>query len=338
MREQVGRRHRVRVAGGVALAVLALGVIGGCSGVQDKGSSVRKFDTAGGSADSAASLTSGAGSSGGRAAPKGPSAGAQVAEDRDVIYNGSLTVRVGDAPKAADKARAVADDAGGYLADSDADLEGTKEVHVTLRVPADGFDQAMDDLAKLGSVQARKIGSDDVTDQVVDLKGRLKNAEASAERLRELLAKAENLQNVITIEDRLTQRETEIESLTGQLEVVQDQVKLATIRVTLTEKDEAAVNKDLPGPLEALRSGGVAFVNVVLAVVVALAFALPFLLTAGLALWLFRRWRKAHPKAKASPPPPIWGQAPPPPVQPAPAAPAAASAPVAGAGEPAGDE
>lgn len=329
MREQVGRRHRVRVAGAAALAVLALGVIAGCSGVQDRGSSATKAASSSGASDSASFLASGGGSAAERT-PKGPNAGAQVAEDRDVIYNGSLTVRVGSAPKAADQARAVADDAGGYLADSDADLEGTKEVHVTLRVPATDFDEAMDDLAKLGKVQARKVGSDDVTDQVVDLQGRLKNAEASADRLRELLAKAENVQNVITIEDRLTQRETEIEQLTGQLEVVQDQVKLATITVTLTEKDEASVNKDLPGPLEALRSGGVAFVNVVLAVVVGLAFALPFLLTAGLALWLFRRWRKAQPKAKKALPPPMWGQAPPPPVQPSPAPPAPA-------GEPTGD-
>lgn len=302
------------MAGAAALLVLALGVIGGCSGGDEK------FNTVGNAINAADSAAGGsAEASVPKAAPKGPAAGSQAAADRDVIYTGTLTVRVGDAPKAADRARAIADDAGGYLADSDADLEGTREVHVTLRVPSDAFEGALADLAELGKVQARKVGSDDVTDQVVDLEGRLENAQASADRLRELLAKAENVQNVVTIEDRLTQRETEIESLTGQLEVVQDQVKLATIRVTLTEEDQAAVNKDLPGPLEALRSGGVAFINVVLAVVVGLAFALPFLLTLGLAAWLWRRWRRAHPKAPKPPAYPAWPGAPlPAPPDPAP--------------------
>lgn len=308
MREQVGPSSRVRVVGAVAVVVLALGVLGGCS------KESAKFNTVGNAIDAA---DSGGGSSAEatipKAAPEGPAAGSQVAADRDVIYTGTLTVRVGDAPKAADRARAIADEAGGYLADSDADLEGTKEVHVTLRVPSDAFEGAMADLAKLGDVQARKVGSEDVTDQVVDLQGRLENAQASADRLRELLAKAENVQNVVTIEDRLTQRETEIESLTGQLEVVQDQVKLATIRVTLTEEDQAAVNKDLPGPLEALRSGGVAFINVVLAVVVGLAFALPFLVALGLLAWLWRRWRRSHPKAPKPPAYAAWPGAPLPP-------------------------
>ena len=262
-----------------------------------------KFNTVGsridGGSSVGASAESGAAASAlpGGARPAGRDVGVQAQANRDVVYTGSVTVRVPDAPKAAVRARGFADAAGGYLAKQDADLEGAKEISSTLRVPSDRFDAVVDQLAKLGTVQARRVDSDDVTDKVVDLRSRLKNAQISADRLRELLAKAEVVQNVITIEDRLTQRETQIEQLEGELQVVEDQVDLATIRVTFTESDKATVSKDLPGFVEALRSGAVTLGNIVLVLVAAAAFALPFLPLVVLGWWLRRQWRHRHPKA-----------------------------------------
>jgi hypothetical protein len=298
---------------GVVLAVtLALGALGACG------------DGAGRTSKDAGRLGDGAG--GGSAAltaelNKGPERGTQT-KDRDVVYTGSVTVRVADAEAAADRATGFADDAGGYLGKQDSQLEGDREVAVTLRVPADAFDEVMAKVAALGKVQARKVDSEDVTDQVVDLKGRLENAEASTARLRALLDKAENVQNIAALEDRLTEREAEIEQISGQLEVLSDQVHYATVSATFTEKDQPTVSDDLPGPIEALRAGGVAFVTVVLGLLAALAFALPFLIVAVLAWLGYRRWRRSHPK----PDPmvaPAWPPAPhrPPPPDPDPVEP-----------------
>ncbi|MFN8016979.1 MAG: DUF4349 domain-containing protein [Acidimicrobiales bacterium] len=278
----MGRGRRIGAAV-VGVAVAAL-VVASCSGA-DHSASPQKFDTVGNqiSADSAATASAaGGGSAGGRgdaaALPEGPDVGSQ--QDRKVVYTGTLTVQVAAAPKAADAARRTADDAGGYLASQRAELTGDRRVVVVLRVPAGSFDEVMASLAKLGDVRARKVDSDDVTDQVVDLRERLDNAKASAARLRELLAEAENINNVIAIEDRLTQRETEIEALTGQIEVLQDQAALSTITATFAEAVEPTVSKDLPGPVAAAHAGGVAFANVAMALVAAVAFLLPFLAVA----------------------------------------------------------
>ena len=281
-------------------------VVGGCS--RERAS---RFTTVGARLDDkGASLTSGAGSSAADSAtatsgsvPVGRRVGSQGA-DRQVVYRGSLTVKVGHAASAADEARSLAEDAGGYLARSTADLEGDQRVEVELRVPAEAFDETMAAVGDLGEVQARKVGSDDVTDQVVDLQERLRNAKVSAVRLRELLAKAENISNVIAIEDRLTQRETEIEQLTGQLEVLRDQVAMSTVTATLTEQDAPTVSRDLPGPLAALRAGGVAFVNVVLALVAATAFLLPFLVVLAIVVALWRRRRRRRRGHLPEPPAP----------------------------------
>jgi hypothetical protein len=64
------------------------------------------------------------------------------------------------------------------------------------------------------------------------------------------------------------------------------------VRATFTEKEQAAVSDDLPGPLAALRAGGVAVVNIGAFAIAAAAFALPFIPFALLAWWLVRRWRR----------------------------------------------
>lgn len=297
-----GSRGRVLIAGAVTGLLLLTGVLAACGGGEKA-----QFNTVGAQLDKSASGGSGSSADADAGvlrteatAPKGQDAAAQAADDRKVIYTGTLTVRVADAEAAADDARDLADEAGGYLARQDADLGEEQQVKVTLRFPAEAFDQVMADVAKLGHVDARKVDSKDVTDEVVDLKGHLENAQTSATRLRELLAQATNIQNVIAIEERLTQRETEIEAITGQLQVLEDQVDLATVHATFTEKKEVAVSEDLPGPVAAMRAGGVAVVSIGAFALAAGAFLLPFLPFALLAWWLLRRWRRNRLSAPAA--------------------------------------
>ena len=285
--------HR-RWAALAGLIVMSVAVLGACAGNATDREASSKSALADGGVGSYALAA---------ALNKGPAIGAQAAKDRQVVYKGSITVRVHDAEKAADQALAIADRAGGYLGNQDAQLEGERQVRVTLRVPADRFDDVMAKAAKLGKVEARSVDSQDVTDQVVDLKGRLENAQASTARLRGLLDKAENVANIATLEDKLTQREAEIEQISGQLEVIGNDVQYATVRLVLTEKAAPTVSKDLPGPLEALRAGAVAVVNVLVVIAAVIAFALPFVPFALLGWWFFRIWRRRHPKPGRPVPP-----------------------------------
>ncbi|MEZ5181404.1 MAG: DUF4349 domain-containing protein [Acidimicrobiales bacterium] len=205
-------------------ALLAAGVlVAGCSG-----GSKERFETVGARIDGGEASTGAGSSADDRATEVTIVPAGQPVEGRQVTYRATLVVRVADATDAAAEAQSIADDAGGYLARSDASLDDDRQVALTLRLPSAAFDGALDDLAALGDVRERSIDSDDVTDEVVDLRGRLENAQASAQRIRELLAKAEQVQNLIALEDRLTERQTEIEALEGQLAQLDDRVELAT--------------------------------------------------------------------------------------------------------------
>ena len=90
-------------------------------------------------------------------------------------------------------------------------------------------------LGNIGEVRTQTVTADDVTERIVDLESRIKTAEVSVERLQALLAEATDIKTIANVENQLLQRETDLETLRGQLRTLQDRVALATITLTLTE-------------------------------------------------------------------------------------------------------
>ena len=108
------------------------------------------------------------------------------------------------------------------------------EIRMTIRVPAERFDEVMDRLAALGvKVLDRNEVAEDVTEEYVDLQARLEAMEAARERLQEIMSKAETVEELLSAEQQLTAREAEIESIQGRLEYLTQSAKMSKIEITL---------------------------------------------------------------------------------------------------------
>lgn len=220
--------------------------------------------------------------------------GAQV-DLRKVVFTSDLTVRVADAASATQQATRVARDAGGLVFAQSSDLEGRKETRLTLKVPPDRFESVLTGLSELGRALKREIKAQDVTEQYVDVDGRLRTAQASVDRLRGLLGDARSTSDIVAVEAELAKREGEIESLQGRLRVLSSQVDFATVNLRLTERGDIEVTGEVPAFLKALRAGWVAVLNVVLVVVAVAGFSVPFVPFAVLGWWAVRRYRRRSP-------------------------------------------
>jgi hypothetical protein len=172
------------------------------------------------------------------------------------------------------------------------------------KVPPAAFQRVLDQLAALGTPLEKMVSTNDVTDQVVDLQGRLETAEASAQRLRALFTNAGNVHDVVTIENDLATREAEVESLQGQLRVVKNQVQLATVTLTLTTRATPHVPKAKPAPgfTRALSAGWKAFAASVRVALTVVGATLPFVVFAGLVagIVVFIRRRRHRPATLGS--------------------------------------
>ncbi|MCU0724650.1 MAG: DUF4349 domain-containing protein [Planctomycetes bacterium] len=161
---------------------------------------------------------------------------------RFIVYSGAFRLATGSVPEALDAARKLAESLGGHF-------QSLEESVITIRVPAARWDEALARLPSLGRILSRRIEAADVTDEVVDLSLRLKNARALGDRLAELLAKATTVEETLAVEKELTRIRTEIESLEGKLAVLRDRVALSTLVLTFVPAGDAPVRPQaLPFP------------------------------------------------------------------------------------------
>jgi hypothetical protein len=108
------------------------------------------------------------------------------------------------------------------------------EIRMMIRVPAERFAEVMDRLAALGvKVLDRNETAEDVTEEYVDLQARLEAMETARERLKEIMSKAETVEELLNAEQQLTVRETEIESIQGRLEYLTQSAEMSKIEITL---------------------------------------------------------------------------------------------------------
>ena len=237
---------------GITLALglaLVCGVAGCSSGAGDS--------DAGSAASSALDSSGGSSGDSAAAAPKSASRafGATSvtvtdASSQKQIRTAQVTLRVTGIDDAAARVRTIATGVGGLVQDENTTFgsaagTGAKKAAkgssvLTLRVPADQLDTAIDRLGDIGRRLDLRTTSKDVTTTVADLDSRVLSQERSVDRMRALLDKAGSVKDIIAIESQLGSREADLESLQAQALAVKDQVALSTLVVTLKPTAAAA--------------------------------------------------------------------------------------------------
>jgi len=177
---------------------------------------------------------------GATAAPIAPQL-ASLLTHRSVIRKADLTVRVKNVEKGENTIDHIVLDMGGYVDSAQsADLaSGNPTMDISLRVPVGQFDTALEKFEALGDRMSKTISSEDVTGQIVDLDARLETMKAQEETYRNLLRAARQLDNVITLQDKLTQVRGEIESMAAQRKTLGGLAAFSTVTVHLLQSAEA---------------------------------------------------------------------------------------------------
>lgn len=153
--------------------------------------------------------------------------------DRSIIKTGEITVEVDNVAETTGAVRALALELDGYISSSfQGDFE--ESATLTMRIPADRFDDAIAAIHDLGGdVKAEATREEDVTAAVIDIEARLTNLRAAEVEYRELMDRAERIEDILAIQNQLFQVRGEIEAMQAQLEYYTDQADLATLTVTV---------------------------------------------------------------------------------------------------------
>ncbi|MFJ4318544.1 DUF4349 domain-containing protein [Streptomyces lavendulae] len=220
----------------------------------------------------------------------------------NVIRTGTLSIETAEPQKVLTAARTAADGAGGYVGNESTQraADGRLTSTLTLRVPGERFDAVIGALEGSGKLLGRKVEAQDVTQKVADVDSRVASQRASVARVREMMDKASALSDVVMLESELSRRQSDLESLIAQQTALKDQTSLGTITVSVSEPAEVETEpreKEAPSFGDALGGGWSVFVTVVRYLALAVAVVLPFAVTAALALFGFRLYRRLRPAA-----------------------------------------
>jgi hypothetical protein len=320
-----GRRRSGIAALFVGVALVATTALAGCSAGSSNSSSESAQNRAAAPAalPSAAAGAAGAGASDGLSqnAPAKDLPGQTPADQpiqRSIIYTGSITLQVDDVPGAAATIAGLATGVGGFVGGDQRQLDADHSIAtLTLRIPADRFTTTLDAIGRQGHERSRSVSTQDVTATVIDLDARIKTQQASVDRMRDLLAKAQSISDVATVEAELTKREADLESMEAQQRNLADLTALSTITVNLLGKDAAPPPPPKPAPtgfVGGLQKGWHAFVAVVDGLLVVLGALLPFIIVVGVPALLLWRWRRRRRTPALAPPlVPVQAAAPQPP-------------------------
>jgi len=141
---------------------------------------------------------------------------------RKVIRNAELSIEVQSPGAAESKVSSLVERLGGFIATSDRQVtadEGQRaeaRVSLSLRVPAERMDEALRGIKALGQgAETEKIGSEDVTDEYIDVDARITNQHRLETQLAGILAQATNVDGALKVHQELTTVRTEDRSSGG---------------------------------------------------------------------------------------------------------------------------
>ena len=165
-----------------------------------------------------------------------------------IIYSADVTVETTAFDETIGRVSALVEEFGGWIEASSVSgsnyyqkargTASTRDASFTLRIPSGRFQELMDSLSGLGNIPYSHIYTENVTAQYYDVQAHLKAYQTQETRLLEMMELAETVEDVITIEDRLTELRYQIESLQSRLNNWDRRVSYSTIALSVKEVRE----------------------------------------------------------------------------------------------------
>lgn len=162
-----------------------------------------------------------------------------------IIYTGHAEIETLDFDKTMTDLQAMIESCGGFIQSSNVSggdyrtLYGGGTVYrradYSIRIPVESFEAVQNSLSTLGNVVNRSTNADNITSVYTDTESRLATYRVQEERLLDLLGKATSVEDMITIENSLSEVRYNIESLTSQLKNWDSQINYSTLSLYITE-------------------------------------------------------------------------------------------------------
>ena len=211
----------------------------------------------------------------------------ELNQNRKIVYTADVSMETETYEETVEAIRKALSEAGGYIestSQSGSSEEGNRYCDLTCKIPAEKYQDFLNGLSGAGNVYSISQQTDDITAQYIDVDARLDSLKKQKERLEELADGAEDIDTLLSIEDKLSEVQYQLESYTAQMRTYENQLSYSTVSVWLREVNRVSEGARFGTRIRAAFSGSWEnFVEGAQDFVIFLIYALPGLVILGIA-------------------------------------------------------
>lgn len=169
-------------------------------------------------------------------------------QTQKIIYSANAQIETTEYEKTIEAVAAMVEHFGGFIESSSISganyyrssrgLRNLRTANYTLRIPSEYFQEMTGSLSELGNVPYCNTYSENVTASYYDVQSRKTAYETQEKRLLEMLAIAETVEDMLAIQEQLTEVQYQIDSLQSRLTNYDRQVSYSTVNLTVSEVEE----------------------------------------------------------------------------------------------------
>ncbi|MEP6789484.1 MAG: DUF4349 domain-containing protein, partial [Acidobacteriota bacterium] len=159
--------------------------------------------------------------------------------DRKILRNAELSLETEQPEESQKKIAAIAQSKGGFVVESQQSVSDVRVnsgdiVQMSVRVPADKFTEAVDEIRAVASrVIVETVKGEDVTEEFIDIEARLKAKKALEQQFMEIMKRANSVDDALSVQSQLADVRGEIEKIEGRKRFLENQAQLSTIKLRL---------------------------------------------------------------------------------------------------------
>ena len=166
--------------------------------------------------------------------PEEPSS--SLPENVKMIYRGYLYLESTEFDAAVAGLEQLVTQMGGYFESSELNnYSPYRHAFYVVRGPSAKYQSFCSSVGDLAQLNSQRHTTENVSEAYYDTESRLVTQRTKLERLQELLAKADKMEDIITLESAIAETELQIEYLTGSLRKYDALVDYATVEISLEE-------------------------------------------------------------------------------------------------------
>ena len=161
---------------------------------------------------------------------------------RKLITTMNISAETEDMDALLDKVNAKVKSLGGYVESSSISngmtdyLDRTdRSASLTIRIPADHLDGLLNDMQNISNIVQQSRNVQDVTLDYVDTESHQKALKAEEKRLMEIMEQASSVEDIIAVEQQLTEVRYQLGSIESQLRVYDNQIDYSTVYLDISE-------------------------------------------------------------------------------------------------------